>query len=608
MSQIAISPQEITALRPLELHYFRIPRPRWEAMLTRVRQMGADAISTIVPWVWHEPHHGIFDLSGISHPTRDVTDFLETCHSMGFRVIIRISPYVGAGLLGGGVPLWLLAEHPEICALDADSQPRHDPTCAAPIPCAEHPTYLKYLERWYQEVGNTLTFHQPPAGPLVALRLDGAGPDISDPTHWDYNPHVIEVQWPIWLRQQYDGVEALNAAWKTDYRSISDAAFPRQPAASESSPLIEDALRFVVYASAHATDTYAHLLGEIGWRVPILTDPDASPKTLDLAHAVQVDPEPPQVGASLRWGLDAPVRSDGSVRRQFWAVKETLLGAEQGISAITGGTLVTGAESHRVRLPHPAGDYSLYRLLLNGGLSEASGRKRGETLLVDYVAADEAGETDMVLVLDDASAPLTGYLREYVTCLLMGRAGALQWTASMCQTLAEALSAATPPIENAERSPSGEDFLAAERRLAEARQAAQRAAASLGKLERLASQVRGEMPAASPSLLEPSAFSTQELERLTHVRDACGQVAPMLKETAQSIVELCQGGGALTIGAYWAAFEGARGTTKEADSILAEALGRLRADLAAETLSPVAWPLQDWLTRTLQGLTTVWLD
>jgi hypothetical protein len=438
--------------------------------------------------------------------------------------------------------------------------------------------------------------------------VDGAGPDTSDPAHWDYNPHVIEVQWPIWLRQQYDGIAALNAAWKTDYGSVSDAAFPRQPAASESSPLMKDAHRFVAYAAAHATDTYASLLGEMGWTVPILTDPKAPPITLDLAHAVQVDPEPPQVGAGLRWGRDAPVRSDGSASRRFWVVKETLLDAEQGVKATAGGTLVTGAESGRVRLPRPAADYSVYRLLLNGGLSEASSRKRGETLLLDYVAADEAGETDMVLVLDDASAPLRGYLREYVTCLLMGRAGALQWTADMCQTVAEALSATTPPIEDAERRPSGDDFLAAERGLAEARQAAQRAAASLGKLERLASQVRGEMPAASPSLPEPSAFSAQELERLTHVRDACEQVVPTLKEAAQSIVDLCQAGEALTIGAYWAAFEGARGTTGEADSILAEALARLRAELAAETLSPVAWPLQDWLTHTLQGLTTVWLE
>jgi hypothetical protein len=32
------------------------------------------------------------------------------------------------------------------------------------------------------------------------------------------------------------------------------------------------------------------------------------------------------------------------------------------------------------------------------------------------------------------------------------------------------------------------------------------------------------------------------------------------------------------------------------------ALTRLRADLASGALPPVAWTLQDWLTRTLQSL------
>ena len=38
------------------------------------------------------------------------------------------------------------------------------------------------------------------------------------------------------------------------------------------------------------------------------------------------------------------------------------------------------------------------------------------------------------------------------------------------------------------------------------------------------------------------------------------------------------------------------------------ALTRLRADLASGALPPLAWTLQDWLTRTLQGLTAGYLD
>jgi len=43
-------------------------------------------------------------------------------------------------------------------------------------------------------------------------------------------------------------------------------------------------------------------------------------------------------------------------------------------------------------------------------------------------------------------------------------------------------------------------------------------------------------------------------------------------------------------------------TTREAEATLTDALARLRADLAAGALPPVAWTLQNWLTRTLQSL------
>ena len=88
-------------LNPLELHYFRIPREGWELMLARLRQMGADAISTIVPWSWHEPYDGVFDLTGITHAERGLTDLVEACRAMGFPLVMQVNPYPGAGLLGG---------------------------------------------------------------------------------------------------------------------------------------------------------------------------------------------------------------------------------------------------------------------------------------------------------------------------------------------------------------------------------------------------------------------------------------------------------------------------------------------------------------------------
>jgi hypothetical protein len=620
MDETVAYPKDIQALRPLGLHYFRVPRKRWELMLTRVRQMGADAVSTLVPWSWHELRDNVFDLTGITHPTRDVPDFLETCQAMGFPVILRVSPYVGAGLLWGGVPGWLIREHPEIRALGSNSQPRCDPASGSTFPSAEHPTFLKYLERWYQELSSALASGGWPDGPVVALRVDHPGPDESEPpadgvpAHWDYNPHVIQVQWPIWLRQKYDGIDALNAAWQTNYHSVSDAEFPRQLASSENSPhpptedlRMDDATNFVAYAAAHAVETYTRLLREAGWTGPIVTDADAL-ASMGLPHAVQVDPDPPQVGAGIRWAMDAPVRVDGSPRRRFWAMKAALLEMEEGVKPIEGGTLVTAPESHRFRLPRPASDYVVHRLLLDGGLVEATSRKRGDMLLLDYLAADELGDTDMVIILDDPSAPLTGFLREYLASLLMGRAHTLRTAGAMCQAVIEAFSEPTPPPGSQETQPpasSTEDLQAAERSLEEAQRAAQRAAASLGRLERLASAVRGELAPTASTLPNLSAFSPQELERLTPIRDACAHVAPILAEAARSLSVLCQtgetSGEGLTLELYRIAFDAAQDTTREAEPALADALARLRTDLVSGALPLVAWTLQDWLTRTCKA-------
>lgn len=605
----------IAGQRSLELHYYRVPRERWELMLTRVRQMGADAVSTVVPWTWHEPQDGVFDLTGITHPARDVTDFLDTCLAMGFRVVLGVRPYVGAGLLGGGVPGWLLGEHPEIRALGPDAQPRHDPTTASPRPSAEHPIYLKFVERWYQELSNVLASWQWPDGPIVALRVDHPGPDdlesLTDetPAHWDYNPHVVEVQWPIWLRQHYAGIEALNAAWQTNYHSVSEVPFPGQPVALDPYPAPEEAARFMAYAADHATETYARLLGDMGWTVPIATDPKLRAGGVELAHACQVDPGPPQLGANVRWAMDAPLRTDGYPRRKFWEVKTSVLGAEQGVERFAGGTLVTGAESQRVKLPRPAGDYAVYRLLLDGSLLDASSRRRGDTLYLDYVAVDEAGITDMCLILNNPSAPLSGFVSEYLVSLLMGKASTLKRGALMSQALAEAFSGPTPPsISDDTTRSSSQDFQVAERSLAEAQRAARRAATSIGRLERLASDIRGEIPSSVPILLDLSALSARDRERLVQVRDACAQIAIGLRETAHSITVVCQDNEALTVQAYRGAFEEARAAAREGEATLADSLGRLRADLSAGVLSPTAWAIQDWLTRTLQGLTAGWLE
>jgi hypothetical protein len=273
---------------------------------------------------------------------------------------------------------------------------------------------------------------------------------------------------------------------------------------------------------------------------------------------------------------------------------------DEGVKQVEGGTLVARPESDRVRLPRPADGYGVYRLLLDGRLVEGKVRARGDVVYLDYLAADEAGETDMFLILNDPSAPLTGYLRDLFVTLLMGKARVLQRVGDMCQTLVESFEE-RGPVSAGEPLPAKEDLRAAELSLEEAHRAVSRAAASLGKLEELVGNIRGDVVAPSLALLDLSAFSPQQRERLLPLRDACAQAAPILLDAAE-VFAAQDPFAALTIPTYQSAWEQARAATNKSEALLAAMLPALRVDLQAGVLPSSTWPLHDWLIRMLKSL------
>ncbi|MFQ5612065.1 MAG: beta-galactosidase [Anaerolineae bacterium] len=257
-----------------ELQYFRLPRERWELMLARLRQMGANAVSTSLCWGFHEPAGGQFDLTGATDPRRDGVGFVKLCRAMGLRVLLNVGPFIDAGTLGGGIPAWLL-RRPEIHALRPDGSPWLHPPSGQPRCTFEHPLFLKHIRRWFEQVTEALAGQQWPDGPIVALQVDATPPwtepvDVHFPA--DYNEHVARVQWPIWLRRHYDGVEELNAAYGAGYRTVSQVELPHRWRKPESVAELRrwlDARRFVAWSLAHALETYTGVLRELGWQVPL---------------------------------------------------------------------------------------------------------------------------------------------------------------------------------------------------------------------------------------------------------------------------------------------------------------------------------------------------
>ncbi len=172
-----------------ECHYFRIDPLRWRERLLQVKAAGCNLISTYVPWLWHEPEEGDFDFEGMTHPRRNVTQFLELCRELGFYVIVRPGPYVMSELRREGIPEWVLRDYPEVIArtVDGASHPTR-------VVSYLHPTFLKLAESWYHAVLTAmLPYMSDRGGPIVVVQLDNEIGML----HWvtngaDFHPVTLE--------------------------------------------------------------------------------------------------------------------------------------------------------------------------------------------------------------------------------------------------------------------------------------------------------------------------------------------------------------------------------------------------------------------------------
>jgi hypothetical protein len=272
-----------------EVHYFRVPPDDWELLLARMRQLGANTISTYVPWAWHEAQPGALDLEGRSHPQRDLVGFVQLCGRLGLRVILKPGPFVGGELLGGGIPPWLLRERPEIYALRPDGLPWRHTASTAPRACYLHPAYLEPARRWIAAFSTAMLRFQAPAGPVVALQADNETPgdgmlpaDIGlDPRfRLDYNEYVVKTLWPQWLSERYPEdrrSKIEDRGWITDGAILAPPSSLRDPLDLNGLRRHADLDEFTDWYYTTAVATVAAWLREDGWSTPIYHDLRAVP-------------------------------------------------------------------------------------------------------------------------------------------------------------------------------------------------------------------------------------------------------------------------------------------------------------------------------------------
>lgn len=131
-----------------EFQYSRYPASEWEQEILKMKAGGVRIISTYVFWIHHEEIEGQFDWSG----RRDLHRFVELAGKHGMLVWVRIGPWDHGEVRNGGLPDWVLQK----------TKPRQN-----------DPAYLKYVARFYGEIGQQLKgLFWKDGGPIIGVQIE----------------------------------------------------------------------------------------------------------------------------------------------------------------------------------------------------------------------------------------------------------------------------------------------------------------------------------------------------------------------------------------------------------------------------------------------------
>jgi len=231
-----------------EFHYFRVRAEDWHDRLKKVKEANFNTVSTYIPWNWHEHKEGEFDFMGETDARRNLVGFLELVEKEGLCLLARPGPAIIAEWRNSGIPEWLLDKHPEIRSLDAEGRPTTDKRDCFPDITLLHPTYLRYVDKWYDSVCDILRGHLYTRGGCIIMvqldneihfnthrfeRLNGYRYE-ADPVALDYNPYYVgDTNGPglfqLWLARKYDHkVELLNKSYSSSFSSFDEVQPPRK--------------------------------------------------------------------------------------------------------------------------------------------------------------------------------------------------------------------------------------------------------------------------------------------------------------------------------------------------------------------------------------------
>ncbi|MCB0153257.1 MAG: hypothetical protein KDF65_00575, partial [Anaerolineae bacterium] len=303
------------------------------------------------------------------------------------------------------------------------------------------------------------------------------------------------------------------------------------------------------------------------------------------------------------WEVRQALWNQGSVTEGLWTAT-----TEQAM-------LVTAAGDTMLKVETNASPKTpVYRLTMQGDLvmDEALqvARKKLSGL---YQAAVGPTQTDLIILLAEATAPLPALVRPHLLLLLQGQTEALSRGATLAQRLSEMLTLtedeeqpAQPPAKRS--APGGTILEEARRGLSEADAALRKALGSIGGLERGFATIldrdepEGATPAPAPVAITPAAFEGEARHTLLTVGARCGEVALALEAAAAAMRETLAQPSTLTVTTYQQSHQAAIAAAETALAPLLDLLAQLRLEIVAARLPLVTWRIHDQVQAVAETL------
>lgn len=221
-------------LNSAEIHYFRVSKKYWSVCFERIKKAGFRIISTAVPWNLHEISMGEFDFAGETDSSRDLVVFLELAREFGFKIILKIGPYIGAEWKNGGYPDFVL-ENQELIAKNSKGEKvaisEQDEFSKIPLPSYNHSLFKNHCKRYITALSGVLKNYIYPKGPVIIIKL-GRKTNLNFFTHpflLDYNPYTIENLYPDFLRRKYKEIKILKSTYRSKSKSFEEISPPADP-------------------------------------------------------------------------------------------------------------------------------------------------------------------------------------------------------------------------------------------------------------------------------------------------------------------------------------------------------------------------------------------